>query len=182
MPGQPQPIESYFEGDRFGPVQMGKVEFAGRDAFDQLVRESAKQHVLLRCGHVVSQVQAIETKDKKIRGIAGVCYYCALEVQEEQNQRIRAGAPLMSSREVWLRCLVCTGCAREPVEGTLCCKRHAKHIETVNGVEIYWGQEELEVRKKEEEIAKILGLAAALFSEDGDLPEKPNSQEPSNPK
>ena len=171
MPGQPQPIESYFEGDRFGPLQMGKVEFAGKDVFDQLVRGSTKYSVLLGCHHLVSQIQPMQTETQKIRGVAGVCHYCDLEIQQEQQRRSRAGEPLMSPADAIRSTLVCTDCAHLSVSGKLCCPRHSQLIDDGNGKQICLGVEEIEAQGKRASIMKVLMPVLELFTEDPEVAE-----------
>ena len=177
MPNQPQPIESYFEGDSFGPVQMGKVEFAGRDAFDQLVRGSAKHSVLLGCNHLVSQIQPVQTETQKTRGVAGVCHYCDAEIQQEQQRRMRVGEPQMSPVDATRLTLVCTDCAHLSVSGKLCCPRHSQLVDDGNGKQICLGVEEIESHDKKAAVMKILTPFLQLFTEDLEVTEKPRSQE-----
>ena len=172
MPEQSQPIESFFEGDRFGPVQMGKVEFAGRDLSGQLVRGSANHHVMLGCKHLVRQIQPEQTDTQKTRGVAGSCNYCDLEIQSEQQRRITANEPLLPLSEAIRLTLVCTECARISVSGKLCCPRHSRIVDDGSGNNICLDVEELESQAKKTSVMKILMPLLSLFTEDADVSTK----------
>ena len=156
IPEQQQPIESYFEMDSIDSLKMGKTDFAGKDAFGQLVRGRTRHNVQLGCNHLVNQIQPEQTETQQIRGVAGVCYYCNLEIQSEQQRRIAAGEPLLPPDDAIRLTLVCTECARMSVSGILCCPRHSRIVDDGCGNSICLDIDELDSQAKKNSMLRII--------------------------
>jgi hypothetical protein len=166
-----QPIETNMESQSFIGLlaRLGKQENLFRSPDGELVRASDQTWILLGCGHVAGQVQAIDEKHRHIRGIAGICARCLRE-----NQRLlekRQISPFDAER----LSLVCTDCAKITVSGQLCCPRHYTAMTAPDGSVAYLDTEQAEEIERQDTIRRALGIANLLFGEDE--PQVPDKQE-----
>ena len=177
IPEQQQPIERSYDIDSFDSLKMGTSDSAGKDAFGQLVRGHTTHHVQLGCHHLVSQIQPTQTETQQIiRGVAGGCYYCQLEIQQEQQRRIAAGESLVPPDDAIRLTLVCSECARMSVSGKLCCPRHSRIMDDGGGTRVCYGVDELESEAKKASLMRILTPLLGLFTEDTDVSAKQTTE------
>ena len=157
-----QPIETYLEADELiaSLIRLGFEETALRAPDGQLVRVNSKKELQIGCGHIVSQFQAVNQHDRHIRGIAGKCFYCGLELQGlfEKGEVTVFDAQRLS--------LVCDQCAQIVVSGHLCCPKHYTPLPNPDGSTTYLGPEDAKQQERQTTTTRIIQSVALLFGQD----------------
>jgi hypothetical protein len=135
------------------------VEKTQEEPGDKMTSSHDRMSILVGCGHVITQIQAVNQKDRHIRGIGGRCVYCF----EELRPLIEHGqiTPFDLDR---LSC-VCSDCVRTTVSGKVACPKHCKPVLTPDGGTVYLGPEEIEEENRRATIEMVLGSLRSLFCE-----------------
>jgi len=168
-----QRIETYSETESLlgGGLSLGQIKHTHQAADGALVRSQDRLAIIVGCGHLVTQFQAIKQESRDVRGIAGPCGGCAAELQ-----------PLAASGQLSLidyerLTLVCTESARRTVSGKLSCPRHCTPITQPNGETLYLGPEEIMDQRRRRYVSATLGRFLDLFLE---VPSDPHKKDGEN--
>jgi hypothetical protein len=159
--------------------KFGKTDnlFCGPDG--ELLRINEQVSILLGCGHVVTQLQAAEKKGRRIRGIAGPCYFCLIDYS-----RLFAKG-LISALDAERLSLTCTECGKITTSGYLCCPKHREENgHKPNGEPIYIDTEHAKQIQRQDTMKLALGIVHSLFGQnqqeipDNQDKEQKNAQKP----
>ena len=174
-----RPFETYIETQSIQGFQtrVGWHESGIKTPDGELFRTREDSALLLGCGHIVRQQQAVDQQDRHIRGIAGICSYCFADLQKS----LARGdiTPFDFER----LSLVCSDCGKITVSGQLCCPKHYTRLVEPNGSEVYLGPSDMKRQEQHRLVSKVLGPVLDLFLEEQpkELPrqqEKDNAQNP----
>ena len=162
MPAGAQPIDQYVETDSIlgGPISIGFEQNAAKGPLGELIRARNNSLLLLGCYHVVGQSQATDKEDCHVRGIAGKCFYCELELQLLFNKGE------ISYLDAERLSLVCTDCGQITSSGKLCCPKHYAIVTSPDGTKTYLDPEDVEKQERQKTVGTILGSLAVLFSDE----------------
>jgi len=106
----------------------------------------------------------IGEENRHIKGIAGKCRYCSLELQAllDQGEISVFDADRLS--------YVCTDCAKMATSGHLCCPKHYTSAADSDGNTCYLDPEQAEVDSRKNMVKRILTGIALLFLSDAKSP------------
>jgi len=173
-----RPFETYIETQSIQGFQtkVGWQESSIKTPKGKLFRTRENSALLLGCGHIARQQQAVDQQDRHIRGIAGTCYYCFKDLQKS----LACGdiTPFDFER----LSLVCSDCGKVTLSGQLCCPKHYARLIGPDGKETYLSPEDIKKQEQNRMIAKVLGPILDLFLEEDQPTEQPKSQEQDNAK
>lgn len=170
------PIETYSENQfiQDSTVKVGWEEYTFRTSEGHLIRTRNNFALRLGCGHIVRQQQAIEQPDRRIRGIAGTCFYCRQELLKAIS---RGEISPFEAESLWL---VCSECGKITVSGHLCCPKHYTTIINPAGTAIYLGPEDVKEQKRQQLTISFLGRILDLFLQEEPEEEKPDKRKPND--
>lgn len=178
IPSGSEPIEIILQTESITGMQseVGSIESFLKGPDGQLIRANRKFAILLGCEHAVTQLQAVDQQDRHIRGIAGRCFYCTSQYQEQ----LKKGkiTPFDAER----LSLVCTDCGKVTTSGLLCCPKHYTAVTNPDGTIAYLGPEELRETKMRDTFRMILSPIVSLFIENGSSAIQTGQQEHNNEK
>ena len=168
-----EPLDTSIETDSIlgGPIKIGSEEGALKGPDGQLIRAHNKLSILLGCNHIVAQFQALDQEDRHIRGIAGKCFYCALEVQG----LLQKGKITVFDAE--RLALVCSDCGKITNSGQLCCPKHYTAVPNPDGTTTYLSPEDAEEQNRQNTTKTILSSIALLFGQNSQEIPQENRQE-----
>jgi len=170
------PFETYMEiqGIQGFVTKVGWQETGVKTPDGELFRTRENSALVLGCGHIARQQQAVEQQDRHVRGIAGICFYC----QEELLKSLRRNEITVHDFE--RLSLVCSDCGKITVSGQLCCPKHYARIAGPDGIELYFGPDDIKKQEQNQLISKLLGPVLDLFLEEDQTTEQSKSQEQVN--
>jgi len=151
--------------------RLGKEDSLLRGPDGNLVRVNEQVGILLGCGHVVTQLQAVDEKGRHVRGIAGVCDGCF----GENCRLLQKGR--ISALDAERLSLVCTDCGKITVSGHLSCPKHYSTVITPDGTPNYIDAEQAKEMKRQDTVRTALGIIKFLFGEgQQEIPDKQDKQ------
>ena len=169
--------ETHIERDTVAgtAIKLFDIETTQEEQGNKMTGSRDRMSILAGCGHVFTQIQAVNQKDRHIRGLGGRCTYCFEELQ-----------PLIEQKQITpfdldrLSC-VCSDCVRTTVSGKVACPKHCKPVLTPDGGTVYLGPEEIEEENRRATIEMVLGPLRSLFCEPPPPQLSDNVQEQKNP-
>lgn len=108
----------------------------------------------------------VNEENKHIRGIAGKCYCCSLELQALLDRGE------ISVFEADRLSYVCTDCAKMTTSGRLCCPKHYTPAADPDGNVCYLDPEQAETDSRKNMVKRILTGVALPFLSDEEPPSK----------
>lgn len=156
--------------------KLGAEDSLFRGPDGDLVAVSEHVSILLGCGHVVTQLQAVDEKSRHIRGIAGFCADCLAEYCSllEEHKISAADAERLS--------LTCSDCGRITVSGSLRCPKHYSEMIAPDGTSIYIDAEHAKEMKRRNTVGRTLAFIDSLFGEDRqEIPDNENKEQKNAP-
>lgn len=151
--------------------KLGVVESASRGPDGQLITAEDKFALILGCGHLVDQVQAVDREGEHIRGIAGQCEYC---VRKNQELLSKGKISIFDAERL---SLVCSDCGKTTTSGLLCCPKHYREVVNPDGTKSYLDPGQSQQIERQQAIQMPLRFIAGLFGEEGRQPSQ-SKQEP----
>jgi hypothetical protein len=118
-----------------------------------------KPSILIGC-HVVSQVQPLNTKRNRFKGIAGRCCYC----YDSYIPLVQAGK--MNLLDAERLSLVCSDCAKITTLGNLVCPKHCVPMQISQNQMVYIDPQTIEEREKNKPVKIIFQALVWLFTEE----------------
>jgi hypothetical protein len=169
------PIETNVRTESIADLffKLGSTQSASREPDGQLITTEDKLAQILGCGHVVTQLQAVDRPGEHIIGIAGPCEQCKAD-----NQRLLLKGEL-SIFDAERLSLVCTDCGKSTPSGLLCHPKHCVEEVQPDGTRSYLPQEQSVQLERQRTAQMPLQFIAGLLGEEIPQPSQ-GRQEPKN--